>query len=177
MTKPQLLAPAGDFASVDAALDLLQTHPNPRLNLLRTILDLAEFFQERRLADLARHIDISPKLLDIIKYFLIHTEKIARVGDYLDSFGAYLKEVLEKDILLAGEDGHKHALPRTMRGLELFTPEERTLLETYLTRVKADGVLLHVNRLILFLAWSSDNVCLVHHVRCPCTICSQARQP
>jgi MinD-like ATPase involved in chromosome partitioning or flagellar assembly len=139
------------FIPVDAALDLLQTHPSPRLNLLRTILDLSEFFQERRLEDLAAHIQVSPKLLDIIKYFLLHTDKIGGIAEYLESFGEYLKTVLVNDALF--KERQKLGAERLQRiaGLDLFTDHERRLLEQYLTRVKVDGVLLLANRLIALL--------------------------
>ncbi|MBN2352593.1 MAG: AAA family ATPase [Spirochaetales bacterium] len=139
------------FIPVDAALDLLQTHPSPSLNLLRSILDVSEFFQERRLEDLAAHIKLSPKLFDIIKYFLLHTEKIAHVAEYLESFGEYLKTVLLQDAVFRERQALGRGKLERVSGLELFTEPERRLLETYLTRVKVDGVLTLANRLISLL--------------------------
>jgi flagellar biosynthesis protein FlhG len=139
------------FIPQDASLDLLQTHPSPKINLMRNILDLCEFLQERRLADLAGNIKISPKLLDIIKYFLIHTEKIANIEEYLASFGKYLTSVIQNDILLQEGTGRNVAKLKKLSGLALFTDAEQELLKKYLTRVKADGALLLTNRLIVLL--------------------------
>jgi hypothetical protein len=144
------------FIPEDAALDLLQLHPAPQLNLLQSILDLTEFFQERRLEDLAAGLRISPKLFDIIKYFLLHTEKIDNIQDYLASFGEYLKEVIINDIQF-GDKGKKNISGiKHIEGLKLFTDPERKLLEKYLTKVKVDTALMLANRLITLLEKAID---------------------
>ena len=139
------------FIPADAALDLLQTHPAPQLNLLRSMLDLSEFFQERRLEDLAGDIRLSPKLFDIIKYFLLHTEKINNIKDYLEAFGEYLKNVIVNDVRFSRRGRPAGAVLKNIKGLTLFTEKERGLLEKYLTRVKVDNVLMLSNKLIMLL--------------------------
>jgi cellulose biosynthesis protein BcsQ len=139
------------FIPADAALDLLQTHPAPRLNLLRSILDLTEFFQEQRLEDLASDIRLSPKLFDIIKYFLLHTEKINTIKDYLEAFGTYLKEIITSDVRFSRESRADGDMVKNISGLKLFTETERKLLEKYLTKVKVDGILVLATRLLSLL--------------------------
>lgn len=133
----------------DPALDLLQLNPSPKLNLLRAILNLAEFMQERRLEELAGNLIFSPRLFDLIKYFLIHTAEIQSVQVYLTEFGNYLKDILTKDIIFKeGQNAKKLAELKQKKGLEIFQPNERQWLEVYLTKVKADGILLSINRLV-----------------------------
>ena len=133
----------------DPALDLLQLNPSPKLNLLRSILNLAEFMQERRLEEIAGNLIFSQRLFDLIKYFLIHTAEIKSVQDYLAEFGNYIKDILTKDIIFKeGQNVKKLAELKKKKGLEIFHPAERQWLEVYLTRVKTDSILLNINRLL-----------------------------
>jgi len=119
--------------------------------IYNSLLDLSEFFQERRLEDLSKGMKISPRLFDIIKYYLIHTQKIDNVDTYIDELGIYLKKVLAQDIVKGSSPKDAKRRITALDKLKPFGEQERSLLSIYFVRVKSDLILSLTNRLISLL--------------------------
>ncbi|MBN1523530.1 MAG: tyrosine-protein kinase family protein [Spirochaetales bacterium] len=139
------------FIPVDASLDLLQSNPSPLLNLMRSLLDLCEFFQERRLEDLSGGMQLSPRLFDIIKYYLIHTNKIENIETYIDELGKYMKKVIAQDIAKGKEAKQARDEISSLTKMKPFSDTERMLLAKYFARVKSDLILSLSIKLITLL--------------------------
>jgi len=137
------------FIPHDAALDLLQTNPSSSINIQRCLLDLACFMQEQRLMDLSRQLNISHKLFDLIKYYIIHTKKIGNIENYIKELGGYLKKLLVTTILTNIK--RKDNPDVNIEKISVFTKQEQSELKDFLDTVKNDQLLELIAKLIEYL--------------------------
>lgn len=137
------------FIPHDAALDLLQTNPSASVNVQRCLLDLACFMQEQRLVDLSRQLHISHKLFDLIKYYIVHTKKIANIDKFVKELGGYLKKVFITTILTRVKPKGYSSID--IENISIFTKQELVELKNFLDTVKNDQLLELIAKLITYL--------------------------
>ena len=117
------------FIPEDPSLNLLRGEPEIIVEAQRSILDILELIQDEKIAEKAEKLNVSANVLDLIKFFISRNRNIDDIDDYLNSLGEYLNKLLinlETKIADAG--------------VEMFTPEERLRLTSFLKGVKEDSL-------------------------------------
>lgn len=120
-----------DFAFIpeDPALDLLQGEPNPILHVLSCIKDGLDHVHGRLLSHAAAGLDVPRGVRELLTQFAQRHPAIGKPAEYLDRFGAYLRDVVAAAVE-----------PGVDAGAAQFSPEEQRVLETYLEKIKTSAL-------------------------------------
>jgi len=133
------------FIPSDPTLDLLQTNPSVTLNILRSILDMAEFIKEEQLKFFAQKSNIPEKTFDLIKYFLIHRTTNDTFDKFIDELGEYVGNIIRyrmtKDKFYTNENG------KVPEGRRIFTLEQIQSLKKLFSAINADPLRLRALRI------------------------------
>jgi MinD-like ATPase involved in chromosome partitioning or flagellar assembly len=137
------------FVPEDPALDLLQGEPNPVIHVMKCMRDSLDYAHGRLLASASRRLGISRRLQDLVTSYILHHPEVSVLEEYLSRLGVFLSEVLLSLSRTGahGVSGHPAAngagSPAGVAAgepyastLQPFTPQERTALLGFLSKVK-----------------------------------------
>lgn len=113
----------------DASMNLLQTNPSLKVNLLRGMTDILEFMQEQMIPTIPSAIGITNRSMGLVRYYLRTNPDIGEPGSYLTALGEYLKEFVEARFKVRADDVR-----------ETFTQDQREMLSVYLRRLGASAL-------------------------------------
>jgi hypothetical protein len=129
-----------DFAFVpeDPALDLLQGEPSPAIHTLKCMRDSLDHVHGRLLSQAARKLQVPHPLRSLVTFYVHRHPKIDKPSEYIASLAEYIAGVvaaIAKDTaqMAGGNSGSGD-------GLQVFSPEEKSAIEGFLTRIKASGL-------------------------------------
>ncbi|MCK4542107.1 MAG: AAA family ATPase [Spirochaetales bacterium] len=122
----------------DPSLDLLEGNPALPLLIQRKLLATLKGFQGRRLFSIPPAMNISPRTLELIRYYILNNPEIYGENDYLEGLGNYLEELL---VSVSPEEKRR-------KGLLLFTAAEKQQLIKYLTLIRKDPLWIVLGKLI-----------------------------
>ncbi len=128
----------------DPALNLLRGSPTADLNILRFLLDTLKFIYEERVAALAA-ANISNRSFELIKFFIARHKRIGDVESYLEEVGEYLRQILYRQIEASST-------------MDVFTPEQRRGLRSFILTVAADELCDRIVRTIDLLEEKLQNL-------------------
>jgi cellulose biosynthesis protein BcsQ len=121
-----------DFAFVpeDPALDLLQGEPNPAIHVLSCMRESLDYAHGRLIAQASARLGIPGRIRDVVSFYIHRHPRIGNASAYLSELGEYVAGIVRA----VAETGDSAAAPLP-DGIEPFTPEEKTALEGFLSRV------------------------------------------
>jgi MinD-like ATPase involved in chromosome partitioning or flagellar assembly len=127
-----------DFAFIpeDPALDLLQGEPNPVLHVLSCMKDSLKHVHGRLLLHASQGLDVPRGVREMLTLYAQRHPSIGKTAEYLESFGAYLQEIIATAVETADNAGQAG-----------FSPAERGVLLTFLERIKRSNLRRELMRL------------------------------
>jgi cellulose biosynthesis protein BcsQ len=137
------------FIPGDPSLDLLKTNPSVTLNILRSILEMAEFIKEEQLNLLAQESNIPEKTFDLIKYFLIHRGTNDTFDLFIDELGDYVGNIIR--YRMARDSFYTTVKGTIPRGRRVFTLKQIQSLKTLFIKMNADPLRIRALRIIHLL--------------------------
>ncbi len=87
------------FIPPDPSLDLLKTDPGFTRLVLRKMIDLLSYLMEKIMEGLTRKGAFSPRVMEVLTYYVNRNPAITDVKTYIRELGNYLKETLDGNTL------------------------------------------------------------------------------